>query len=413
MATKINDKQVKALLRKGEPGRFAAGGGLYFRVSQEGTGFWIVRYTIHGKRREHSLGRYGTNPGELPLVEATAKAAQIKADIKNGIDPISEKKRPESVGMQTVNDLAEDWLKTDIEKRLKHPHIPRRVYQKDLAPHFGEMAIARVTPMDIRAAIDCLVAGGRPTIANDALMYSKQLFRHAIRLNLIAYNPAEAFTVHHAGGVEKSRSRRLTFDEIAIVFRVLAENSTQFTRENYLAFALLLTLGVRKSELIAARWDEFDFETAVWNLPSSRSKTGVAIAIPLAPEIKVWLEELRIRACGSDHLFPARRSSKRRPFISDDTLNHALAKLFGQKVRPGERPENKLGEAGIEHFTIHDLRRTFRSLLAEAGVAGHIAERCLNHKLKGVEGIYDRYDYFDERREALSTIAQTLLKVIK
>lgn len=405
----LNDKQVKALLKKGTPGRFAVGGGLYFRVSQEGTGFWVVRYMIHGKRREHSLGRYGGGPGEMPLVEASAKAAQIKADVKKGVDPISEKKRPSSIRIETVNHLAEDWLTTDIEKRLKHPNIPRRVYKKDLAPLFGELKISRVTPMDIRAAIDRLVKDGRPSIANDALMYSKQLFRHAIRLNLITYNPAEAFTVHHAGGIEKSRSRYLTLKEIEIVFRVFRENPVQFTRENYLAIALLLSTGVRKGELIAARWDEFDFDKSIWHLPDHRSKTGVAIAIPLAPEVMVWLEELKIRACGSNYLFPSRRVSKRREYISDDTLNHALAKLFGMKVQPGLNPENKMGAAGIEHFTIHDLRRTCRSLLAAAGVPGHIAERCLNHKLKGVEGIYDRYDYLDERREALAGIAKTIM----
>jgi hypothetical protein len=54
----------------------------------------------------------------------------------------------------------------------------------------------------------------------------------------------------------------------------------------------------------------------------------------------------------------------------------------------------------IEYFTVYDLRRTNRSLLASLSVPPHIAERCLNHKLKGVEGIYDRYDYFEERVKA-------------
>ncbi len=58
----------------------------------------------------------------------------------------------------------------------------------------------------------------------------------------------------------------------------------------------------------------------------------------------------------------------------------------------------------IEHFAVHDLRRTCRSLLASLRVPSHIAERCLNHKLKGVEGIYDRYDYLDERKEALEKV---------
>jgi Phage integrase family. len=62
----------------------------------------------------------------------------------------------------------------------------------------------------------------------------------------------------------------------------------------------------------------------------------------------------------------------------------------------------------MPHFAVHDLRRTCRTLLARQGTPGHIAERCLNHKLKGVEGIYDRYDYFEERKEALSALANSL-----
>ena len=53
------------------------------------------------------------------------------------------------------------------------------------------------------------------------------------------------------------------------------------------------------------------------------------------------------------------------------------------------------GKMPVEHFTVHDLMRTFRSLLASLSVPGYVAERYLNHKLKGVEGIYDRYDYLE------------------
>nr|WP_254369138.1 tyrosine-type recombinase/integrase [Pseudoalteromonas lipolytica] len=63
---------------------------------------------------------------------------------------------------------------------------------------------------------------------------------------------------------------------------------------------------------------------------------------------------------------------KRFGHISPNTINAAIQKLFKQEKIP------------VVHFTVHDLRRTCRSLLAEAGVAGHVAERCLNHKLKGV-----------------------------
>ena len=89
--------------------------------------------------------------------------------------------------------------------------------------------------------------------------------------------------------------------------------------------------------------------------------------------------------------------------MGKDTLNRAISKLFGREPGREIKPENKMGD--IAEFSVHDLRRTCRSLLAAAGVPGHVAERCLNHKLKGVEGIYDRHDYFEERREALAKVA--------
>jgi integrase len=67
----------------------------------------------------------------------------------------------------------------------------------------------------------------------------------------------------------------------------------------------------------------------------------------------------------------------------------------------------------MAHFTVHDLRRTCRTLLAKQGTLGHVAERCLNHKLKGVEGIYNQHDYFEERKKALDKLAAHLKNIIQ
>ncbi|WP_252733631.1 site-specific integrase [Pseudoalteromonas sp. C2R02] len=396
MAVKMNDKQIKSLLSKKVTGRHAVGNGLYFRVTTEGSGFWVVRYAIHKKRREITIGKYP----DISLADANYQTAKIKIDVKNEIDPLAERKRVDSIEFKTVDDLAEDWLK-DCDKRLKHPNIPRRVYQKDLSPFMGDLTLDQVTPRDIRSIINRIADSNRPTIANDALMYCKQLFRHAIKLDLRTTNPAEAFTISDAGGVEQSRDRALSLDELAQVFDCLRQNQNQFTRDNYLATALLVSLGVRKGELIAAKWNEFDLKKGLWHIPEARSKTGISISVPLSKEVIAWLNELQIRAYGSEFVFPNRRASKRFGHISPDTLNAALKKLFIEDKMP------------VPHFTIHDLRRTCRSLLASEGVPGHIAERCLNHKLKGVEGIYDRYDYLDERKEALQKVSSALLPYIK
>lgn len=395
MATRINDRQIKALIRKGEAGRYAVGNGLYLRISDEGTSSWAVRYTIHRKRREITIGNYPA----LSLANAAAQTVLLKAGVKEGIDPLSERAREDSIEIKTVDQLAEDWLR-ECDRRLKHPAIPRRVYRKELSPVLGGISLRHVTPRDIRVAINRICESKRPTIANDALMYCKQLFNHGIKLDLMVNNPAIAFTMKDAGGVEKSRDRALLVEELSLVFKALNEFSDQFSRENYLNIALLLVLSVRKGELIAAQWDEFDFDKKCWVLPASRAKTSKEIKIPLTDEAISWLNELQIRACGAAYVFPNRRSSKRFSHTSPDTLNAAINKLFN---------ENKLS---IAHFTVHDLRRTSRSLMAQSGVPAHVAERCLNHTLRGVEGVYDRYDYYDERLDAQQRIVSLIAPLI-
>lgn len=406
----MNDAQLKSLASKGEPCMMAVDRGLYFRITNEGTAFWVFRYSIGGRRRQLFLGNYGRAPSGISLRDARDLVALKRADVKNGIDPLAEKKRSKLIEMTTVDQVAVEWL-SDCSKRLENPQIPARVYKKDIAPSIGELAVKRVNPRDVLSVVRRVNESGRPTIANDALTYCKQLFNHAVKLGLIQYNPALALSPRDAGGVEKSRTRILTLDEVQIVFQVFRDNAHIFTRENYLAVALLLTLGVRKGELIAAKWEEFDLENLIWTLPAERTKTKVEIRIPLPESTKDWFVELNYRANDSEYVFPSRRASKRRGYISDDTLNHALAKLFGLKVDSNKKPlPNILGKAGIEHFVVHDLRRTCRSLLAEIGTPSHIAERCLNHKIRGVEGIYDRYDYFEERKHALGKIGEQLRK---
>ena len=110
------------------------------------------------------------------------------------------------------------------------------------------------------------------------------------------------------------------------MFFVYSENTlTVFSRDNYLACSLLLMLAVRKSELTEAPWSEFDLKEKKWSLPKERSKSGVGIVIPLSQLAIEILNELKIRACGSDYVFPNRRLNKSR-HMGKDTLNRAIAK---------------------------------------------------------------------------------------
>ncbi|MBO2643888.1 tyrosine-type recombinase/integrase [Shewanella algae] len=397
-------KEIEAKLRQSAIGRHADGDGLYLVIPKSGDPYWMLRYSYAGKRKEMTLAKYS----DLKLADARLKAAEQMKQVRLGSDPIQAKRQAAQTRVNTVQDLFDDWY-PGLEKRLKHPEIPLRIFSKDIAPKVGKISLNDVTPVDIRDLLRKITDSGRPTIANDALMYCKQLFNHGIKLGLISFNPASAFSVTDAGGIEKSKDRALTLEELKQFFAVAAQNPVYFGRDNYLACALLVTLGVRKSELTEAAWSEFDLTEYEWNLPASRSKSGVGITIPLPPIVMEWLKELEVRACGSNYVFPNRRQGKKE-HMGTDTLNRAISKLFGRDPGKAKKPDNLMGD--IPHFTVHDLRRTCRSLLARQGTSGDVAERCLNHKLKGVEGIYNRHDYLEERRAALEKLSETIAELV-
>lgn len=402
---KLTVNQVKSLISKNQIGRHSDGDNVYLMIPKKGRPYWMLRYTLAKKRKEVTIAKVD----EISLADARLAASQYRLQIRDEIDPIAERKRGKQARIQIIDELFDDWYQ-ELSKRLKHPNIPARIYRKEIAPKIGSFSLERVTPLDIRDIIKAVAESGRPTTANDTLMYCKQLFRHGMKIGVLNSNPALAFSPTDAGGIEESRDRVLTQEEIKHVFAVFNDNIYSFNKDNYLACALLLCLGVRKSELTEAQWSEFDLDNALWNLPAERSKSGTGFTIPLPDLCVGWFKELQMRACGSDYVFPNRRESKV-PHMGKDTLNRAISKLFGREPGRKIQPPNKMGDT--KYFAVHDLRRTCRSLLAEAQVPSHVAERCLNHKLKGVEGIYDRYDYLTERKEALEKIAILIKKIIK
>jgi integrase len=405
---KLTSTQLDRAIKDGTPKRLSDGNGLQFTLPKKGEAYWVYRYTdIHKKRREITIGKYS----QMKLPEARSEASKLKLSQTKGADPLLEKRRAEYTEINCCDALFDDWYETDLVKRVKHPNIPLRVYRKDISPVIGRIPVAKVNPLDIRKVIDEVVKSGRKTVANDTLMYMKQLFRHGIKLGLATFNPAASFTIHDAGGIEESKDRALTIDEIAKSFAVFRENISSFGYENYYSCCLFLMLGVRKSELCEAKWIEFDMDSAVWNLPKERIKTGAPISIPLPTQAVKLLHVLKVRAGFSEYVFPPRRASGKL-HMGSDTLNRAITKLFGHEAGRKVQPTNKMGD--LQHFSVHDIRRTFRSLAAMLRIRGEVAERCLNHKLKGVEGIYNRHDYFEERKEAhqkISDLVEPFLKI--
>ncbi len=393
---KLSDVQLRAWIRDG--GAIAGksdGDGLTFTLSAQGTATWTLRYRIAGRARELTLGRYP----DLGLSEARKLAAAKRVDVQQVIDvaAVKQQKKAEAKQAANVEHLANLWLDNTIRRRHRHPEVTERVFRRDILPSLGKRDTKSITTPEIARLLAKINASGRPTIANDALRHLKAMFTYGEALGMVDKNPAERVKLEHAGGQEKSRTRALSSTEITKLMKAMHDAGTKFGRDNELAVKLLLALACRKMELFGAKWDEFDFSNNLWRIPATRVKTSESRELAIAPQVADWLQELKVRACGSDYVFPARRESKQKRFehVSPDTTWRALHEL----------------NHGLEAFTVHDLRRTSRSMMADIGVPFDVAEKILGHKLPGVAHVYDRGNSREQQRSALNRLALTLTEL--
>jgi len=399
---KLSDIELRNWIKAGQPITKTDGDGLSFSLSAKGTAAWTLRYYFAGKQKELTLGRYP----DLSLTEARKLAAEKRVEVNRGVDvALAKQNRIEADKLaalvaktDTVKALYEDWFARQIEEQRKEPKQVSGVFALHILPIIGNKEVTDIKPADIDRLLRPLSDRGVFQTARKVLQLTKTLFNYAMKRHLVIANPAAPFNWKDIGGKAGPRSRVLSRAELVKFFKAM-KDTPNFPPYSAAALKLLLALGVRKMELLTATWDEFDLTAGEWHIPGERTKTEAAIRIPLSPWVIAILEEQRARSF-NDYVFPMQRTmpGKTTSHLSETTLNHALYML----------------QSDLEPFTVHDLRRTARTHLAALGIAPHIAEMCLNHKLaKGIEAVYNVHDYFEERREALAALSDLLTECEK
>jgi integrase len=156
----------------------------------------------------------------------------------------------------------------------------------------------------------------------------------------------------------------------------------------------LLLTGVRTGSLIKAEWKEIDFDNNLWTIPPDHLKLKKTEAqkphkVHLTGFIKDLFKELKeLSGCG--HVIPSRDST-------EDDSNPANDKLFSRVIN---RSRGNI-EGIKENFNAHDFRTTFSISMADMGIAPHITELALEHKLPKIMATYNKHEYLDERKDAL------------
>lgn len=174
----------------------------------------------------------------------------------------------------------------------------------------------------------------------------------------------------------------MDMQELAQFWQALARTKLSLPVRN--CIKLLILTGARNSEIREASWDEFDLAAGIWILPPERSKTGDTIRRPLSVEAVRLLQELK-DAYPTKWVIPSSDNNLKKPITT-----HAIARAVS-RIR---------AKLHITHFVPHDFRRTITTRLAEQGIAPHVTEKMLGHKLAGIMAVYNRHDWINEQREA-------------
>ncbi len=394
---KLTDFQIKAWINNNEHFEDRADGNGLYLCYRETMAYpmWRFRYRFAGKRRKMFLGAYGS----VSIADARKECKKLKAQVTLGNDVAAEKQTRKSEALAvieavnnkiTVAVLSDRYYQERIVTKLIKPeqvlgHINR------LNTYLGKLLVEDVTGKHINDMYQTDLKRGYAASTNKLREHTLRMFGYATAQHLIPSNPAQWLDVSYAGGKQEPRARNLSREELSSLFTDMA-NAKGFGRDNYLTVKLLLILCVRKSQLIKALKSDFDLVGETWTLIMKASKKGKSIVIPLPIQAIDALNELFIRAADSDNLLPARSAQHRKlAHISEATLNKALEKI-----------------KDIDHFTVHDLRRTGKTKLQGLGIDEAISERCLNHAVAGISGVYGLHDFFDERKKALQLWANYL-----
>jgi len=380
-AAPLNDTRIKALKPKAKRYLVSDGAGLTLEVMTSGAKIWRYRYTLHGKQQP--LVTIGEYPA-VGLQDARERRRRYAEIVATGVSPIADAKkdRGASRALNCVQEFAEFWYRSEIEhKSESYRKITWRQLNKDIFPAIGNKALSEVNAGDILAICDRIKARGSPQSALLARNIVKRMSEYAISRQLVSTNPAQQLVARFVA-TPQSRTRVLTPDEIGNVLRTVY--ASDMARASKLALHLLIITMVRKSELIEAEWTEFDFDAGIWRIPAKRMKMDREHWVHLSAQALAMFTELRQLSYSERYVFPMRRGHGDKP-IAKSTLNQAVRAM----------------KSDVQHFVLHDFRRTASTHLHEMGQSSDAIEKALAHSIKGIKGVYNRAEYADERRKIL------------
>lgn len=360
------------------PGKHADGAGLWLVKREDGGGQWVLRVTIHGRRREMGLGSLL----DVSLKEARETADKWRASVRSNLDPIKERERQRREAAKKLHflrEIAEDAFESR-KAELKGDGKAGRWFtpiELHILPKLGKVPVAEIDQTDIRDTL-APIWHAKAETARKALNRLSIVMRHAaalgLEVDLQATDKARALLGQQRHKAENIPA--LPWAEVPTFYASLSGPTI-----THLALRLLILTGVRSGPLRFIREDQIDGD--MWTIPGEAQKgrkdKTPDFRVPLVPEALAVIDAARPLA-RDGFLFP----SIRKGVISDMTMGKLM-----ERRKMAARP--------------HGFRSSLRDWIAETTDTPYdVAETTLGHVVGGkVERAYRRTDFLEQRRKLL------------
>jgi integrase len=352
MAEKITDGLVKTLPKPKHGERITYDTtvkGFGIRVTAAGARSFLLNYrTRLGRERRYTIGSFP----DWKTAPARTEAIELKKQIDRGGDPLGDIMAGREA--PTVADLC---------NRFEADYLPRRrpstqtSYRQQIAaeikPSLGRLKVAEVTFADVDGLHRKITKRGVPYRANRVIATLSRMFTMAIKWRMRPDNPVKGIERNQ----EHRRRRYLSAEELKRLIRALDACRDQQSAD---IVRLLMLTGARRGETLQARWDDFDLAKRVWRKPGATTKQKTEHQVPLSEAAVQLMTSLRRRADkDAEWVFPAADGGPRRD-VKD---------AWGSLCRA----------ASIKSARLHDLRHTYASVLASAGLSLPVIGALLGH----------------------------------
>jgi integrase len=361
--------------------------GLVLRVNYGGAKVWRALYYVKkvgkdGKRitmpTMHKLGRYP----HLKLKEARDFARQFLADPQKALAQADS---------GTFKEVAENFIKRHVEanKLRSKPEI-ERCLKKYIYPAWQHRPFRGLKRADVADLLDRIEDNHGKRQADLCLAIIRKMMNWYATRNDDYLSPIVRGMQRSNAG-DRRRKRILDDDEIRALWKACDAINDE-TSFGALMKVLLLT-AQREGKVATMKWN--DLVDGEWRIPGESREKGTAGNIKL-PQKALDVIEKQPRITGNPYVFSGRGGHFNNFTHGKDALDIKL-----KETLPDMPP-----------WVIHDLRRTARSLMSRAGVRPDISERVLGHAIPGVEGVYDRHMYDDEKADALNRLAALVESIL-